>query len=362
MLAQYGLTEEGRRFQATSLLNPNPDRPNLTYDFHGHHKVWRWTKERMEQAEHEGRLYFPKAGKGVPREKRYLDEQEGYPLQDVWIDKSLRLGAQDPERLGYPTQKPTPLLERLINASSNPCDVVLDPFCGCGTAIAAAQKLGREWIGIDITHLAITLIKHRLRDAFGDSLTFEVIGEPVDQASAVMLAEQDPYQFQWWVLGLVGARPTEQKKGADRGIDGRLYFYDDSKGGTKQIIFSVKAGHLTPAYVRDLHGVIEREKAQIGVLLTMEEPTREMRKEAASAGFYDSWGMEEAKRRYPRLQILTVEELLGGKGVDRPPSRGEVTFKKAPRVYAEAEQGLLALAAETPTEKPPRPTKRPRRR
>jgi len=230
---------------------------------------------------------------------------------------------------------------------------VLDPFCGCGTAIAAAQKLGRQWIGIDITHLAITLIKHRLRDAFGDSLTFKVVGEPVDQASAAMLAEQDPYQFQWWVLGLVGARPTEQKKGADRGIDGRLYFHDDPKGGTKQIIFSVKAGHLTPAYMRDLHGVVEREKAQIGVLLTMEEPTREMRKEAASAGFYDSpWGT-----KHPRLQVLTVAELLAGKAVDRPTSRGEVTFKKAPRVMPEAGETIeMPLVAERLLPEPASPS------
>jgi len=161
------------------------------------------------------------------------------------------------------------------------------------------------------------------------------IGEPVSLPDAENLARHDPYQFQWWALGLVGARPVEQKKGADKGIDGRLYFHDDRKSGqTKQIIFSVKAGHITVSHLRDLRGVVEREKAQMGVLLTMEEPTKPMKTEAARAGFYDSpWG-----GRHPRLQILTIEELLEGKGVDRPPHKGNLTFKKAPRVYKKQEE------------------------
>jgi site-specific DNA-methyltransferase (adenine-specific) len=228
-------------------------------------------------------------------------------------------------------------LERIILTSSNEGDTVLDPFCGCGTAIATAQKLNRQWIGIDITHLAISLIKNRLKDAFGDGIekTYEVTGEPTSLPGAAFLAQQDPYQFQWWALGLVGARPVEQKKGADKGIDGRLYFHDDAKSGqTKQVIFSIKAGQTSVPHVRDLRGVIEREKAQIGVLITMEAPTKPMKTEAAGAGFYDSpWGS-----RHPRLQILTIEELLGGKGVDRPPHKGNVTFKKAPRVYKKQEE------------------------
>jgi len=234
------------------------------------------------------------------------------------------------EGLGYPTQKPEALLERIIKASSNEGDVVLDPFCGCGTAVAAAQKLGRRWMGIDITHLAITLIKHRLRDAFGEQASYQVIGEPVTLPDAQRLAQDDPYQFQWWALGLVGARPIEQKKGSDKGIDGRLYFHDEAEGGkTKQVVLSVKAGHTDVSHVRDLRGVVEREEADIGVLIAMQEPTSHMRTETAGAGFYHSPGWD---KNYPKLQILTVAELLAGKGIDMPPQRQvNVTFKKAPR-------------------------------
>lgn len=322
---------DGRLYQLTSLINPNPDRPNLTYDFLGVKRVWRWTKDRMEQAYKDGLIVQPSLG-AVPRFKRYLDEQRGRPLGDVWTDIPP-INSQAQERLGYPTQKPEALLERIIKVSSKEGEIVLDPFCGCGTAVAAAQKLKRHWIGIDITHLAITLIKHRLLYAFGKRAHYRVIGEPVDPAGAKELAKQDPYQFQWWALGLVGARPAEQKKGADQGIDGRLYFHDENldSGKTKQIIFSVKAGHTGPTHVRDLWGVVEREKAQIGVLLSLETPTQAMRTEAAKAGFYDRpfGGKDE---RYPRLQLLTIEELLKGKGIAYPAVRADLTFKKAPKV------------------------------
>lgn len=233
------------------------------------------------------------------------------------------------ERLGYPTQKPEALLERIILASSDEGDLILDPFCGCGTTIAVSQRLNRNWIGIDITHLAITLIKHRLRDAFGDQAVYQVIGEPVSLPDAKVLAESDPYQFQWWALGLVGARPIEQKKGSDKGIDGRIYFHDEpKKGKTKQVVLSVKAGRTGVSHIRDLRGVIEREKSEIGVLITMQEPTNPMRTEAAGAGFYESpWG------KHPRLQILTIADLLNGKRIDMPPLRQvDATFKKAPKV------------------------------
>lgn len=216
---------------------------------------------------------------------------------------------------------------------------MLDPFCGCGTTVAVAQRLNRRWIGIDITHLAVTLMKHRLQNAFGDSLAYKVIGEPVSPTGAKALAEQDPYQFQWWALGLVGARPVEEKKGADKGIDGRLYFHDEAQGGkTKQVILSVKAGHTSVAHVRGLRGVVEREKAEIGVLLTMQEPTQPMQAEAAGAGFYHSPGWDKS---YPRLQVLTVAELLAGKGIDMPPIRQvATTFKKAPRASRAKAQTL----------------------
>jgi DNA modification methylase len=260
------------------------------------------------------------------------EDSEGGFRPDVWSINLLPAAAA--ERLGYPTQKPLALLDIVLRASSNPGDLVLDPFCGCGTTLAAAQNLDRQWIGIDITHLAITLIRHRLNDAYGSAIkkTYEVVGEPVSVPDAEALAQEDPYQFQWWALGLVGARPVEGKKGADKGIDGRLYFHDDPKI-TRQIVFSVKAGTMHASYVRDLRGVIEREKAEIGVLISMDQPTPKMRSEAASAGFYQV----PSGKRHPRMQLLTVDELLGGKGVDYPPeeARKNVTFKQAPKAKVE---------------------------
>jgi hypothetical protein len=336
--AQYSLHDEtGRSYQLTSLLNPNLDRPNLTYEFHGVTRVWRWTKERMLAEEAKGRIIVPRGGAGIPRYKRYFDEQEGIPVGDVWSDIEISSGS---ERLGYPTQKPQALLERVIQASSNPGDVVLDPFCGCGTAIVAAEALGREWIGIDITHLAIALIKHRLETSTSGTAKYKVVGEPTTEEGARSLAEENPYQFQWWALSLVGARPVEQKKGADHGIDGRLFFHFDDSSDTHQIVFSVKAGNLKPEYVRELRGVIDREKAEMGVLLTFNEPSKAMKVEALNAGVYRSaWG------DHPKLQIFTVGELLAGKKIDMPPihREGNATFKKAPRQKPSPGQGKLEI-------------------
>lgn len=288
---------------------------------------WKYGVAKLDELDAIGRIYWPEKAGGMPRLKVYSDEAKGSALQDLWLDIAP-LNSQAQERLGYPTQKPEALLERIISASSNPGDTILDPFCGCGTTIAAAQKLGRRWIGIDITHLAVNLIRHRMLDAFGAYAVFKVIGEPVSLPDAAALAASDPYQFQWWALGLVGARPAEQKKGADKGIDGRLYFHDEGAGGkTKQIVFSVKAGKTGPAHVRDLVGVLDREKAVIGGLISLQEPTREMRKEAAAAGFYASpWGTGHA-----RIQLLTIAELLAGKSVDYPATRANVTLKRAPK-------------------------------
>ena len=305
-------------------------------------RYWAYSKEGMCGFALEGRLAYSRSG--MPNYKRYLDEMPGVSLQDLWGD--IRpIGAQAAERLGYPTQKPVALLERIIQASSNEGDTILDPFCGCGTTIAAAQKLGRRWGGIDITQLAISLIRYRMGDSFGKDCRFEVIGEPTSLPDAAALAGEDPYQFQWWALGLVRARPADEKKGADRGIDGRLYFHDEGKGGkTKQIIFSVKAGKVTVSHIRDLVGVISREKAQIGAFLSLQPPTDPMRREAASAGFYESpWG------KHPRIQLLTIEDLLGGRAVDYPQDT-DVTFKKAQRVrYDPSEkQRVLPMEAEPP--------------
>jgi site-specific DNA-methyltransferase (adenine-specific) len=321
--------QDGRRYTTRDLRNPGI-RPNLHYEYKGykpHPNGWAISLEKMKEYDAKGLLYFPEDKNGRIRLKRYLDEMPGTPMGTVW-DDILPLNSQAQERLGYPTQKPEALLDRIITASSNPGDVVLDPFCGCGTAVASAQRLGRRWIGIDITHLAINLIKTRLRDAHGDKLPFAVIGEPVSVEDAEDLAKSDPYQFQWWALGLVGARPAEQKKGADRGIDGRLYFHGDVQGKTDQIIISVKAGHVTASQVRDLVGVVNREKAAIGVLISFEAATGPMRKEAASAGYFTTpWG------KHPRIQLLTVKDLLGGKSIDYPRiTGGNQTLRQAPKV------------------------------
>ena len=305
-------------------------------------RYWAYSKENMREFALEGRLVYSQSG--MPNYKRYLDEMPGVSLQDLWGDIKP-IGSRAAERLGYPTQKPVALLERIVRASSNEGDVVLDPFCGCGTTIAAAQKLHRRWSGIDITQLAISLIRYRMGDSFGKDCRFEVIGEPASAPDAAALAKEDPYQFQWWALGLVGARPVEQKKGADQGIDGRKYFHDEGRGGkTKQIIFSVKAGKVTVSHIRDLVGVLTREKAEIGAFLSLEPPTSPMRREAASAGFYESpWG------KHPRIQLLTIEDLLGGKSIDYPQAT-DVTFKKAQRVrYDPSEkQKILPMEGDSP--------------
>ena len=317
--ADFDLTGAGqgpaRNFSGRGLLDP----PS------GRH--WMYDQAGIDRLLEDNRIHWTKTGR--PRLIIYQDDTKGVPAQALWTDISP-INSQSTERLGFPTQKPLALLERIINASSNLGDVVLDPFCGCGTAIAAAQKLGRKWIGIDITHLAIGLIKRRMEDAFGDALKYEVIGEPTTLDDAKSLAEQDKYQFQWWALGLVGARPADQKKGADHGIDGRLYFHDDNSGKTKQVVLSVKGGqHFNVSHIRDLKGVLEREKAEIGVYICLEEATKPMRAEAAEAGFYhsDTWN-----RDYPKVQILTIAELLGGKQIDMPPiQQVSQTFKRAKR-------------------------------
>ncbi|PSH04784.1 MAG: site-specific DNA-methyltransferase [Acidobacteria bacterium] len=310
-------------------------------------RYWAYSKENMRQFAAENRLRH--TFDGMPEYKRYLDEMPGVPLQDLWTDLSPII-AGTAERLGYPTQKPEALLERIIKASSNEGDVVLDPFCGCGTAVAAAQTLKRRWIGIDITHLAIGLIKQRLQDRFdkpgkpGEAInaikdTYEIHGEPTDLSGARKLAEDDKFQFEAWALSLVGARPAGQvRRGADKGIDGRLYFHDDSSGKSKQIILSVKGGHVEHSHVRDLRGVLDREKAEIGVLITLEAASKPMKAEAASAGFYKSPAYDD--RQFAKIQILTVEEILAGKEIDRPRLL-ETTFKQAPKAKSKKAENLM---------------------
>jgi DNA modification methylase len=315
-------------------------RPNLVYKYKGFTpgpEGWRMTRKKLVALDAKGDIFWTDSG--IPRRKvRPVGDPVSH-IDNLWTDIEA-IGSQATERLGYPTQKPEALLKRIIQVSSSEGNMVLDPFCGCGTAIAVAQQLNRKWIGIDITHLAITLMKHRLWDAFGKQAVYETVGEPVSLPDAQALAQADPYQFQWWALGLVGARPVEQKKGSDKGIDGRLYFHDEGESGkTKQVIFSVKAGNATVAHVRDLRGVIDREKAEIGVLISMDEPTKPMRSEAAGAGFYDSpWGTQ-----HQRMQLLTIKDLLSGKRVDMPPSRDIRTFKKAPKAKTQPKEDQKGL-------------------
>lgn len=319
-----------RRFSLGDLTGPGGEaRGSPVYELMGVSRPWRFSREKMGELVRQGRVVQTAPG-NVPMQKRYLDEMQGVVAQDLWTDIKP-IGAQAAERLGYPTQKPESLLERIIQTSSNPGDFVLDPFCGCGTSIVAAQKLGRHWIGIDITHLAIMLVRSRLQDSFGTDIQFTVSGEPTDLEGAKALAAVDRYQFQWWALGKVGARPSplDQKKGADQGIDGRAFFHEKEGGSIKVIIVSVKSGHVSVKDVRDLRGVIEREKAQIGALLTLEEPTDPMRQEAVSAGFYLPEYRLTEEERYLRIQILTIQDLLAGKTVEAPRFRN-VTFKQAP--------------------------------
>ena len=282
----------------------------------------------MESFEQEGRLYYTKNGR--PFLKRYLDEMPGNPLQDVWADVPFIHGASA-ELMGYRTQKPEALLERIINASSNEGDVVLDPFCGCGTATVAAERLNRRWIGIDITHLAITLVRHRLRDSFGDDLRpYEIVGQPTDTGSAAALAEHDRYQFEWWALGLVDARPANDKRrGADAGVDGYINFFDDNSGRPKRIIAQVKSGHVNRGMIATLKGDMEREQATLGVFITLQPPTEPMRQEALSAGIYTPEHFPD--QQYPRLQILTIDELMAGASAAYPRGGAPATFRQAPR-------------------------------
>ncbi len=326
---------DGRRFQATSLVNP-AYRPNLIYEYKGYKPPpngWMITREKMEQWDREGRIYFPKNKDGRLRRKSYADELRGMPVQNLWTDIP-ELNSQAAERLGYPTQKPVALLERIISASSNEGDVVLDPFCGCGTTVHAAQKLNRQWIGIDITHLAIALIEHRLKAAF-PGISYDVYGVPKDAAGAADLAARDKHEFQKWIVATIEGQPYKGgKKGMDRGIDGYLHFRDADKKPQTAII-SVKGGGIKSGDIRDLKGTIEREGAAIGIFLTLKEPTREMEKEAASAGFYETGG-----RKFPRIQILTAAQVIDDRRPQVPFGFTE-SLKKATRETDTSQGSLL---------------------
>lgn len=305
---KYPYTDaQGRQYGLWDMTGPGgAAKGNPQYEVMGVTRYWRYSRDRMERLIADGRVIQPRPG-AVPREKRYLDQSSGVAIGDVWPDIPP-INSQARERLGYPTQKPLPLLERLIAASSKPGSTILDPFCGCGTSVEAAEKLGRHWIGIDVTHYAITLIERRLQHSY-PAADYEVKGRPTDLAGARDLFRRDPHQFQWWAAWRLGAHTyREAKRGADRGIDGNIFF-SNGPFGTGRIIISVKGGeHVGPVFTRELRGTIEREGAEMGILVTLAQPTRAMMADAAAAGFVS----KSAHGRLPRLQVVTIDDLLSG--------------------------------------------------
>jgi site-specific DNA-methyltransferase (adenine-specific) len=350
-LKRYRRDETERLYTCQDLTASRPNSNSGKFEWRGtmptSTRGWGYTLEQLEKWWDEGKIITKKDG--TPRMdglKVYLDEMLGKSIQSVWIDIP-RISNTSNERLGYPTQKPLALLERIIQASSNPGDVILDPFCGCGTAVHAAQKLGRIWVGIDITPLATTLIKSRLYDAFKIEAKkdYDVIGEPTTLPDAKHLAKQDRYQFQWWALGLIPARPhggqadsKTGKKGADKGIDGVMTFTDSTNDSDKRIIIQVKSGKVKSGDIRDLNGTVDREKnAVMGVFITLEPPSHNMELEAMEIGYYHSDGFN---RDYPKIQIFTIEQLLAGDKVKFPGT--DTTLKQAQREHiAVKQQDLL---------------------
>ena len=321
---------DGRRYRLDNIQGPGGDaNGNPFYEVMGVSRYWRFSREHMEQLITAGRIVQTRSG-AVPQYKRYLDEMQGVPLQNLWANMP-GINNRSSEFLGYPTQKPLSLFERIVATSSNPGDVVLDPFCGCGTAVHAAEKLGRRWMGIDITHLAVSLIERRTKDAF-PTIVFDVKGTPKDLAGARDLAARDKHQFQWWAVSLVDAVPQgRKKKGADRGIDGIRWVRTGlAKGDLSPMIVSVKGGeNVSVRNVRDLVGTVEREKAAGGILVTLAPPTREMLREAASHGFFD-YGLGKSRK----ITVKTIDELLRGVNDDAerlPPLGRHEGFRAAPR-------------------------------
>ena len=305
-----------------------------------------YTDDSVSRLEKEGRIHRTRTGS--VRVKYFLggsagSVEEAVLVGDTWNDipDAMHLGH---ELLGYPTQKPLALLERVLAASSNPGDVVLDPFCGCGTALVAAQKLDRRWIGIDVTYLSIAVMRARLKDSFA-LVDVPVVGQPteVEGARAMLVGTglEGQYQFQWWALDLIGAQPQggAQKKGADRGIDGVISFSTGPRGEMGRALVSVKSGSVNSSQIRDLKGVLDREKAEIGLFVTLEEPSGPMQLEATTAGVYTS---ALSGRDYPRIQILTIRELLEGNIRPNLPVLVLPAFQQAERVAKKAaEQGEL---------------------
>lgn len=277
---------------------------------------WARPPDQLEQLDAAGLIYWPKKPGSWPYIKVYLDEREGIPAQDVWTDiPPINMIAK--ERLGYPTQKPIALLERIIQASSKPGDLVLDPFCGCGSTIDAAQRLERRWAGIDVTFLAVDLIDTRLRDVYGADIAaaYEIRGIPKDVEGAVALFQRNPFEFERWAVSQVDGTPNERQVG-DRGSDGVVTFPADGRSAVGRALVSVKGGKsVNPGMVRDLVGTVNQERAELGLFISLSPPTAGMQEVARRSGDY-VWGADG--RRFPRIQLLTVAELLDGRRPQMP--------------------------------------------
>jgi site-specific DNA-methyltransferase (adenine-specific) len=358
---------DGRQFRLDNMTSPSP-RPNMMYEWKGHASPrfgWRYEPATMERLDAEGRISYPDSVTKRPQLKRYLDEMPGVPITNIWTD--IRpINSQARERTGWGTQKPLSLLRRIIEASSSPGDLVLDPFCGCGTALDAAEGLGRRWIGIDITWYAIAVMKSRLRLQYG--IVPQIEGAPTEVEGARQLAMQLPdgrEQFEAWALSLVGAIPHggPQKRGADQGADGVITF-SGAGGGFESAIVSAKSGHVQAAYVQQLKGAMQRHGASMGLFVTLEEPTGPMREEAATAGLYHS---DVSNRDYPRLQILTIRDLIEkGRKPNLPPlvsAAFRETFwsdEDVPKVPRPKRPRLIREAVGYPQRQPPPPVEHPR--
>jgi site-specific DNA-methyltransferase (adenine-specific) len=312
---------DGRLFRRVDLRSPSP-RPNLTYDYKAsngitykpHANGWAVSREKMAELDANGRLFFPKKEDARLRRKLYLEDSPGVAISDTWTDIKPIFATND-ERLGYPTQKPLALLERIISASSDPGMIVLDPFCGCGTAIEAAQKLGRRWIGIDVTYLAIHVIETRLVEAFGESIKrdYMLFGQPEDADDARALAARDWLEFQKWAVMKVGGLPLD-RAGPDGGIDGIIRYHRVGIEQPNRAVVSVKGGqNVGVDAIHKLKSVVDRERAELGVLICLDRPTSAMEREVAHSG-----DVGPKSKRVSKLQIITVDMLFLPNAVDLP--------------------------------------------
>jgi DNA modification methylase len=353
----YPNEDEKGRYSSGPLVRSDTmgPRPNLVYEYKGFTPPaygWRMTKEKIAALDAAGDMYW--TSNGIPRRKVRPGEDHGAVIDNLWTDIEA-IGSQAAERLGYPTQKPEALLERIIKASTNEGDTVLDAYCGCGTTVAVAHRLNRRWIGIDITYQSIALILKRLQDRYPDEwpaieANIKLDGVPRDLASAIALAnrkdDKTRKEFEKWAVLSFSDNEARinEKKGGDGGIDGiGLFFIDKDTNG--RCIIQVKSGKTGPRDLRDLMGTMAREKAEIGVLICMDMPTKAMRDEMTAAGKYVH---PTIGREYDRLQVVTIAEMFPdvengrpARRLDLPWARTDTVKKAAAKGDADKQQTLL---------------------